>query len=385
MEDPPQVNHYLRKFEDEVILLTGATGAIGACLLFKLAVRLPTKKVYALCRGSIGDAIRKLESVMPQIEDILDSGKVEFVTGDLTRPGLGSDSAVRERMRDQVTTVINTAANISLVETLENLIRDNCQTAMSLFHIASEFRHIRLFIHFSSVAATSFLPGGVIEERLYDSPGLTTDSADDLAGLPSADASSMEPDDRYPWPHGQAKHLADRLLLRRSSSVPILIIRPVAVGPAIAEPFPFYGPDKSLPIHTMLKRFWFRRVPVDLIANNCLLHLADRTTGVVHCTAPLYVTRKVTDIMSIVRKCATEAERAEVLPKRAPTGGFMWQNKYQVRSFQSLPTFHFVCAKSEYQKSITGPLALIPVGHDSDMYLERRVRKIHLAMLEGTI
>jgi hypothetical protein len=42
---------YLSFFNDQVVFLTGATGGLGGCILFKLASQLPTKKVYILCRS----------------------------------------------------------------------------------------------------------------------------------------------------------------------------------------------------------------------------------------------------------------------------------------------------------------------------------------------
>ncbi|KAI9375915.1 male sterility protein-domain-containing protein [Aspergillus egyptiacus] len=332
---------------------------------------------------------------MPQqIDDILDSGKVEFITGDLSKPGLGLDLSVRERVRDEVTCVINTAANISLVENLENSIRDNCQTAVALLQMASEFKHVQLFIHFSSLAVTSFLHGGAIEERLYPPPG-TLDPEAELAGLPGADPSKVKPDDRYAWPYAQAKHLAERLLLQ-SSSVPVLIIRPSAIGPAIAEPFPLYGPDKAIPMHTMLHSFRlsdhdlermgatdhvFEEVPVDLVANCCLLHLANKTAGVVHCASPLYVTQTASEVMSTTRKAISPAEMAQVMRKKSASTAFMWQNKYQLDNLDQTPSWRVDCKRSEYQKVVTGPLALCPKEHDPQAHLQRRIRRMYRVML----
>ncbi|KAL4880321.1 male sterility protein-domain-containing protein [Aspergillus karnatakaensis] len=395
-EAPTAASNYTHHFEDEVVFLTGATGSLGGCLLYKLALRLSTKKIYALCRGSVAQAVRKWESSMPQqIDDILDSSKVELITGDLSKPGLGLDPVIRKKMGDEVTSVINTAANISLVESLEKSVRDNCQTAVALFEMVSEFRHVHHFVHFSSLAVNSFLPGGLVEERLYPSPASTTE-ADNLAGLPGGDASTLPPDERYAWPYGQAKHLAERILLGRSSSIPVLIIRPSAIGPAIAEPFALYGPDKAIPMHTLLLCFsmsdlyrvgatdhFFEEVPVDLVANCCLLHLANKSTGVVHCASPLYVTQTAAEVMSTARKCISDAELAEVFRKQRASSALLWQNRYNLENIGQTPNWHIQCTRSEYQKAITGSLALAPPEHDPKLHLQRRIRRMYRVLLVG--
>ncbi|KAL5340197.1 male sterility protein-domain-containing protein [Aspergillus crustosus] len=394
MNEPNSADKYVQHFKEQVVFLTGATGSLGGCLLYKLALRLPTKKIYVLCRGSIADAVRKWESTMPQqIEDILDSGKVELIAGDLSKPGLGLDPLIRQKMHDEVTSIINTAANISLVEDLEKSVRDNCQTAVALLQIANQFPHVQHFVHFSSLAVNSFLPGGVVEERLYPSPG-SVGEIEELAGQPGADPSKVSLDERYAWPYGHAKHIAERLLLGGSSAVPVLIIRPAAIGPAIAEPFPLYGPDKAIPMHTLLLCFSmsdlnrvgntehvFEEVPVDLVANCCLLHIANKSTGVVQCASPLYVAQTAAEMMSTARECLSPSEMAEIFRNQRSTTALLWQNRYNLENIGETPNWHVQCTRSEYQKTITGLLALVPSGHDPKLHLRRRIRRMYRVLL----
>ncbi|KAL4793756.1 male sterility protein-domain-containing protein [Aspergillus venezuelensis] len=397
MESATPADDQTKRFQNQVVLLTGATGSLGGCLLYKLALRLPAKKIYALCRGSVRDAVRKWETTMPQqIEDILDTGKVELITGDLSKPGLGLDPVIRQKMRDEVTTIINTAANISLVENLEKSVRDNCQTALALFQLASSFRQVQLFVHFSSLAVNSFLAGGTVEERLYRVPSPPLDSTDDSVGHPGEDPSRLQLDERYAWPYGQAKHLAERLLLCEPSPIPVLIIRPAAIGPAIAEPFALYGPEKAIPMHTLLLCFSmsdlnrvgttdhpFEEVPVDLVANCCLLHVAAKTTGVVHCASPLYVSQTAAEIMSAARKCITPTEIAALFRNPRPSTALMWQNKYKLENIDQKISWQIDCHRSEYQKEITGPLALVPAKHDPQLHLVRRIRRMYRVLVDG--
>ena len=43
----------------QTIFLTGSTGILGGCLLYKLALQLPTSRIFVLVRGSIQGVIGK--------------------------------------------------------------------------------------------------------------------------------------------------------------------------------------------------------------------------------------------------------------------------------------------------------------------------------------
>src|ERR1700742_4339470 len=118
-------------FRDQVVFLTGGTGNLGGCLLYKLAIQLPTAKIYVLCRGSMRQAMAKWEESMPeQIDDILDTGKIHCLTGDITQPNLGLGTSELEMLQNEVTVVIHSAANFSVFQALPESIRDNSLPVM---------------------------------------------------------------------------------------------------------------------------------------------------------------------------------------------------------------------------------------------------------------
>jgi thioester reductase-like protein len=49
--EPSEFQDYVSFFKDHTVFLTGATGGLGGCLLYKLATELPTQKIYVLCRS----------------------------------------------------------------------------------------------------------------------------------------------------------------------------------------------------------------------------------------------------------------------------------------------------------------------------------------------
>jgi thioester reductase-like protein len=131
-------------YRDQVVFLTGATGNLGGCLVYKLAVQLPTAKIFVLCRRSMRQAMEKWETTMPdQIEDILDTGKVVCVTGDITQPQLGLGRSELETLQREVTLVIHAAANISFVQTLPDSVRENITPVIKLTRLLAGFHEAR--------------------------------------------------------------------------------------------------------------------------------------------------------------------------------------------------------------------------------------------------
>lgn len=85
-EDEIKKIGYSRFFESQTFFLTGSTGSLGGCLLYKLALQLPTRKIFVHIRKSPQTAIEKWKKWMPQqTQAILNTGKVHFVVGDMMK------------------------------------------------------------------------------------------------------------------------------------------------------------------------------------------------------------------------------------------------------------------------------------------------------------
>lgn len=141
---------YEEFYRDQIIFLTGATGGLGGCLLYKLALELPTKKIFVLCR-SIPKARETWKLTMPShIESILKTGKIELVVGDVTKNMFGIASDQLDRIASQTTIVIHSAADISLIAKLPATIRTNCLPSLELAKWASSFPNLISFVQMST-------------------------------------------------------------------------------------------------------------------------------------------------------------------------------------------------------------------------------------------
>ncbi len=95
--------------------------------------------------------------------------------------------------------------------------------------------------------------------------------------------------------------------MARFPNLPILLLRPTSIGPAVAQPCEMYGPQGSCPISTLYSRLmqltggksiWYAldysnnildKILVDLVANVLLQHVHSGTRRVVHTSSSYYI------------------------------------------------------------------------------------------------
>ncbi|ORY94131.1 hypothetical protein BCR43DRAFT_477660 [Syncephalastrum racemosum] len=94
--------------EQHVILLTGATGSLGAFLLRDMLLSPHVKRVVALVRGKPGQLFQRLVDAFICREfdaSLLKGPKLQVLPMDLGAPFLGWDAATYERLKQEVTLV----------------------------------------------------------------------------------------------------------------------------------------------------------------------------------------------------------------------------------------------------------------------------------------
>jgi len=379
-------------YRGQVIFLTGATGNLGGCLLYKLTVKLPVEKVYVICRGSMRQAMEKWEASMPeQIDEILDSGKFHCFTGDVTQPKFGLGTTELEILEREVTVVIHAAANFSLFQGLPATIHDNCLPVVALARMLHSFHKIKIFLHVSSISTQSFLPGGsVLESAEHISPGEDTPEKQMEDILATGQSPYTE---RFMAPYAQAKYLAEQFLLKLRTSFPILIVRPTSIGPAIEHPYPLYGPEGAIPIHTffqlLLEGGNYRsldelktipqniivdEIPVDLACNICLLHLAAGSNGIVHAGSQLYVPITFGQYINQLQRHAPRPLVEKVTQVRLEKNiHFSSQATDMLKRI--CREWSIDCERSRHLKDTEGPIGLSIPGHDFQVFSQKRIER----------
>lgn len=386
---------YAKIFEAHTVFLTGSTGSLGGCLLYKLALQLPTRKIYALIRSQPQQAIEKWKKAMPdQTQAILASKKVEFVIGDIKAVDFGIEPAVLEQLRDQVTLVIHTAAKISLESSLLDAFENNCLPSLEMARMASQFRRLKLLIQLSTAYCNSFLPDGPVLERPYNLSD--EDPEEELASILTLDQSPHA--GKFSSTYAQAKYVMERLLPERFPLLPVLLVRPTIFGQALRHPYPLYGLENSTPLNKFFQylladrgatQVWHAaegyqsganildEIPVDFVANACLLHAAARTTGIVQIGSELYEPLTFDEFLDLATSNAPPAIRRE-LPKVVFTEDRSAPQCFLAELVRvASRNWLFDCGRSYWLRQVGGPLSLRVSREQVDQVNKMRVRRVY--------
>lgn len=396
-------------FAEQTVFLTGSTGGLGGCLLYQLAVQLPTKKIFVLCRGSQQNAIAKwTENMGPCADAILASNKIVFAVGDILLPNFGLSQLDLDILRRETSVIIHSAASIALNSTLTDAIQQNCLPCLELARMAASFCRLKLLVQTSTAYVNTFLPDGPVLEKIYEIAEHDHDPEQELQHILS---TGVHPNTtQYAWPYAHAKHLMERLLHHRHRTLPLLIVRPSIIGPAIRHPFPHYGPPGSNPASTFVRVLLasdpepnpmvfhvpqgrtsgsniLDEVPVDYVANTTLLHVAAGSVGVVHAGAQLYVARTLDNLLGALQAGSAKTGRRRQLPEIVFSADYTVEQCFLAELFRVCTRdWRFDCRRSVGFKEMEmemeggdgglGALSLKMDGHDIDRFGDERVRRI---------
>lgn len=157
------------------ILLTGATGFVGAFLLAEL-VRQTQADVHCLVRASgKAEAQQRLQANLERYHlwDPQQAGRIRAMAGDLEQPGFGLPSSDYEALAGRVEQIFHSAAQINHVLPYLLLKKANVTATQEVIRFAA--RHRRKWLHFlsSTAACVGQSQGRALvfpEERVHRSP-----------------------------------------------------------------------------------------------------------------------------------------------------------------------------------------------------------------------
>ncbi|KAJ5761313.1 hypothetical protein N7520_008469 [Penicillium odoratum] len=303
-------------YDGRSVLVTGGSGFLGTAIVHRLLSRSSVCHVYLICRGGEKKLRSKWKEWLPfgMVEKLCDSAHLSVFDGDILLPDLGLEPTELMTLRHAVQIVIHAASSISLAKPLQILSKSIIAASEAIAEISLTFKDLDRFIYVSTAYANTHLytrsekPGIDlnVEERFYDleKQGNTMEEWESVRRYGTSEAYEAED---FPWDYAYAKHLTERLLLHRfsqhASEDKLLIVRPSIIGPAQCFPFPGYSMPTSTP-STMLAAAialtpsWrcviatrmalpeaevtADEVPVDVVVDRLLSHLAAGHRGCVH-------------------------------------------------------------------------------------------------------
>ncbi|CAO2648799.1 Nn.00g097480.m01.CDS01 [Neocucurbitaria sp. VM-36] len=166
----------------EVIVLTGATGALGAHILDLLQKSASVDTIYCLVRGADEDAAKeRVDKALKQrgLASLLSpektDGKVRVIPAQLSDQGLGLSDKLYKRLAREATSIIHVAWTVNFRLKLRSFIKDNIAGVRNLLNLALEEPRSSppRFTYCSSTAAImngSLDESGCLPEKLLSDP-----------------------------------------------------------------------------------------------------------------------------------------------------------------------------------------------------------------------
>lgn len=214
-----------------------------------------------------------------------------------------------DALKPDLNIIIHVASTINLARPLSQIKNMIVYASMGLAELATKCDNLERFVYVSTAYANANLyqshgtPHIRVEEDIY-SLGSQDTTVDELDELLKNDDSVRFGDyvEQFPYAYTYAKHLTERLMEKKLKDK-LLILRPSIIGPAQRYPFEGYSmplstpstlfsaaimltPSRSMVLATRASNPMLEatsdEVPVDVVADRLLAHLAYGTTGPVH-------------------------------------------------------------------------------------------------------
>ncbi|XP_031331413.1 putative fatty acyl-CoA reductase CG5065 isoform X2 [Photinus pyralis] len=289
MERSTSIQSY---YADKTILITGATGFVGSYLVEKLLRSCPdVRRIYLLIRSKRRkDSESRLEEFL---SDAIHNGlkqsnpsvlkKLAVITGDLELPRLGLSEVDEEKIVKEVNCIFHVGATVKFTEELRRAILINIGGTDSLIEIAKKIEDLKSFVHVST--AYSQCIRDIADEAFYVPEENYTDLITMANTISNEKLNEMTPTILGKWPNTYSftKNIAEDLVRKKGTGLPMVIVRPSIVIAPYREPTTGWASSYDLTsllvatinvgvVHTMCcdPKHVVDLVPVDFCVNQAI-------------------------------------------------------------------------------------------------------------------
>jgi len=168
----------------DVVVLTGATGALGAHILDQYRAKPSVSRIYCLVRGADEKAAHERVNkalVQRRLSPLDDNGKFVVLQAQLSDPNLGLEKAMYDRLASEATVIMHVAWSVNFRMKLRSFVRDSIAGVTHLINLALASPQTQApprFAFCSSVASMMAYhdnKGGAVPEVIVDDPASATE------------------------------------------------------------------------------------------------------------------------------------------------------------------------------------------------------------------
>lgn len=222
-----------------------------------------------------------------------------------------------QMLKRTVHIVFHVASSAQLQNSLRELAYTVLAPSICLTQYALKFPNLERFVFFSTAYANAHLwkvqesTDVSVDERIYPLGREEEDyykiALEAWSAVQKTGSSDEYDAHDFPWPYAYAKHLAERLVLQkaaeRNKMDKVLIVRPSVLGPADKFPYPGFATSDGAPSTACAAAYMLHpgrriklstrfenpnqestidEVPVDVVVDRTLVHVALGTSGCIH-------------------------------------------------------------------------------------------------------
>ncbi|KAJ5102463.1 male sterility protein-domain-containing protein [Penicillium argentinense] len=303
------------RYRGKHILITGDSGFLGTTLVYRLLDKTSVAHLYLVCRKGISNLREVWVQWLPEliVRKMLNPERVTVLTGDILKLNLGLSGSELDILRDKINIVVHGASSINLVHPLYRLSQSITGASERLTNLALQFAKLERFVYVSSAYANTHLyhatPSGdvLVEESIHPLSDEASNTQLEWNEVQKKGSRAEFRSHNFPWAYGYAKHLTERLLFdkfaQENFSDTLFILRPSIIDPAQSYLYPGFSFPLSTPMHIFTaaacltslfsagvatrhenpeKEATNDVVPVDVVVDRLLAHLAAQTLEPVH-------------------------------------------------------------------------------------------------------
>ena len=146
--------------QEELILITGATGFLGSQVVRELLQREPRARLALLIRPRKGQTpAQRAESIV----STADSSRVQVYDGDVSEPDCGLNTADRQQLRAEATRIIHCAATVRFDHSLEQARHMNVDGTRKMLDFAASMRSLKSFVYVGTAYVAGEREGLILE------------------------------------------------------------------------------------------------------------------------------------------------------------------------------------------------------------------------------